>query len=305
MVSNLSVRTFRQPAPEFFNATKLSLSYLCAVASFAEQVGNLSLLNQVTVPDLWQQEAVAGLRAGKDVVVQAPTGSGKTLIFELWSNAGKNRGQAIYTVPTRALANDKLAEWRAQGWDVGIATGDLAENLGAPVLVATLETQKNRLIQGDGPALLVVDEYQMLSDLDRGLNYELAIALAPPQTQLLLLSGSVANPHDVIKWLHRLGRKAVLIRHEERPVPLEEVHANSLSYHLPSEIRGYWPRLVAKSLAEDLGPILIFAPRRQAAEAMAADLARQLPNPNPLQLSIEQKMAVGEQLAKLLKSRIA
>ncbi|MGH7972871.1 MAG: helicase-related protein, partial [Limisphaerales bacterium] len=193
----------------------------------------------------------------------------------------------------------------ARGWDVWIATGDLAENLGAPVLVATLETQKNRLIQGDGPALLVVDEYQMLSDQDRGLNYELAIGLAPPNTQLLLLSGSVENPQDVVKWLRRLGRDALLIRHEHRPVPLEEVHANSLSYHVPTEIRGYWPRLIAKALAEDLGPILVFAPRRQAAESMAADLARQLPTPNPLQLSTEQKLVVGEHLGKLLKSRIA
>src|SRR3989440_6296594 len=272
--------------------------------SLNSQLADLPALNQVTVPDLWQQEAVTALREGKDVVVQAPTGAGKTLIFELWSNQGRNRGQAIYTVPTRALANDKLAEWRARGWDVGIATGDLAENLSAPVLVATLETQKNRLIQGEGPALLVVDEYQMLSDRDRGLNYELAIALAPPQTQLLLLSGSVANPQDVVKWLHRLGRKAVLIRHDHRPVPLEEVHAGNLSYHLPSDIRGYWPRLVAKALAEDLGPILIFAPRRQAAESMAAELARQLPTPNPLQLSPEQKLIAGDHLAKLLKSRI-
>jgi superfamily II DNA/RNA helicase len=269
------------------------------------QLADLPALNQVTVPDLWQQQAVAALREGKDVVVQAPTGAGKTLIFELWSKQGKNRGQAIYTVPTRALANDKLAEWRARGWDVGIATGDLAENLNAPILVATLETQKNRLIQGDGPALLVVDEYQMLSDLDRGLNYELAIALAPAQTQLLLLSGSVANPQDVVKWLTRLGRKAMLIRHDQRPVPLEEIHANNLNYHIPSEIRGYWPRFVAKALAEDLGPILIFAPRRQAAEMLAADLARQLPTPNPLQLSTEQKLIVGEHLARLLKTRVA
>src|ERR1035438_321582 len=91
--------------------------------------------------------------------------------------------------------------------------------------VATLETQKNRLIQGEGPALLVVDEYQMLGDQDRGLNYELALALAPPKTQLLLLSGSVANPHSVVNWLQRLGRKAVLVRHDLRPVPLEEVYA--------------------------------------------------------------------------------
>lgn len=269
------------------------------------QLADLPALNLVTVPDLWQQEAVAALRAGKDVVVQAPTGAGKTLVFELWSNQGKNRGQAIYTVPTRALANDKLAEWRMRGWDVGIATGDLAENLGAPVLVATLETQKTRLLEGDGPTLLVVDEYQMLSDPDRGLNYELAMALAPPQTQLLLLSGSVANPHDLVKWLQRIGRKAELIRHEQRPVPLEEIYANNLNFHVPSEIHGYWPRLVAKALADDLGPVLIFAPRRQAAESMAAELARQLPIPNPLQLSNEQKLVVGEHLSRLLKSRIA
>src|SRR5215510_2100394 len=271
----------------------------------ASPLADIPGLNQVVVPDLWQQEAVMALREGEDVVVQAPTGSGKTLIFELWSNQGKNRGQAIYTVPTRALANDKLAEWRARRWNVGIATGDLAENLNAPVLVATLETQKNRLIHGDGPSLLVVDEYQMIRDLDRGLNYELAIALAPPQTQLLLLSGSVSNPQDVVKWLTRLGRKAVLIRHEQRPVPLEEVHANNLNFHVPGEIRGYWPRLVAKALAEDLGPILIFAPRRQAAEAMARDLSRQLPCPNPLQLTVEQKLIAGPHLERMLKARIA
>ena len=269
------------------------------------QFADLPALNQVTVPDLWQQQAVSALREGRDVVVQAPTGAGKTLIFELWSNGGKNRGQAIYTVPTRALANDKLAEWRARGWDVGIATGDLAENLHAPILVATLETQKNRLIQGDGPALLVVDEYQMIGDADRGLNYELALALAPPQTQFLLLSGSVANPDAVVRWLTRLGRNAVLIRHEHRPVPLEEVHATNLNYHVPSEIHGYWPRFAAKALAEDLGPILIFAPRRHAAESMAAELARNLPTPNPLQLSADQKLLVGDHLAKMLKSRVA
>lgn len=297
-VRSLSVRRLLSPRLD-------SCGSRLIVSGFVSPFAELPALNQVAVPDLWQQQAVTALRSGQDVVVQAPTGAGKTLIFELWSNQGKNRGQAIYTVPTRALANDKLAEWRARGWDVGIATGDLAENLDAPILVATLETQKSRLIQGEGPSLLVVDEYQMLSDADRGLNYELALALAPAETQFLLLSGSVSNPQDVVKWLQRLGRKATLIRHEHRPVPLEEVHASSLSYHLPSEIRGYWPRLVAKALAEDLGPVLVFAPRRQSAESMAAELARQLPNPNPLQLSTEQKLVAGEHLAKLLKARVA
>jgi superfamily II DNA/RNA helicase len=275
------------------------------VQSPAESPDLAPALNQMIVPDLWQQQAVAALRDGKDVVVQAPTGSGKTLIFEVWSNHGKPRGQAIYTVPTRALANDKLAEWRARGWNVGISTGDLSDNLDAPVIVATLETQKGRLIRGEGPALLVIDEYQMIADADRGLNYELAIALAPAHTQLLMLSGSVSNPHEIVRWLNRLGRRAELVRHEQRPVPLEEVFANNLNYSVPSEIRGYWPRFMAKALAEDLGPVLVFAPRRAAAEAMAAEVARWLPVPNPLQLSDAQRKLAGEHLAKMLKARVA
>src|SRR5205085_5772571 len=194
------------------------------------------------VPDLWQQEAVRALREEKDVVVQAPTGSGKTYIFELLYPSLK--GQAIFTVPTRALANDKLAEWRARGWDVGVATGDLALNLNAKVLVATLETQRARFLRRDGPKLLVVDEYQMIADPVRGVHYELALALAPPQTQLLLLSGSVQNPQDVVAWLRRIGRDAILISHDERPVPLEQVDLQSLSDSQFVTTRNIWPRLI-------------------------------------------------------------
>src|ERR1043165_2732823 len=198
------------------------------------------------VPDLWQQEAVRGLRDGKDVIVQAPTGSGKTYIFELLYPSLK--GQAIFTVPTRALANDKLAEWRARGWDVGIATGDLALNLNAKVLVAPLETQRARFLRRDGPTLLVVDEYQMISDPVRGVHYELALALAPPETQLLLLSGSVQNPQAVVSWFQRIGRDPVLISHNERPVPLEEIDLRALPEVGFLQVREFWPRSIARAL---------------------------------------------------------
>src|SRR3954452_6586408 len=114
----------------------------------------------LVVPDLWQQEAVRALQAGKDVVVHAPTGAGKTYIFELLYPSLK--GQAVFTVPTRALANDKLAEWRPRGCDVAIATGALALNLEAKVVVATLETQLSRFLRREGPPLLVVDEYPLI-----------------------------------------------------------------------------------------------------------------------------------------------
>ena len=257
------------------------------------------------VPDLWQHDAITNLRDRRDVIVSAPTGAGKTLIFELWANEGKPKGQSIYTVPTRALANDKVAEWRQKGWNVGIATGDLSENLDAPIIVGTLEAQKNRILQGSGPKLLVIDEYQMIGDQERGLNYELAIAQAPSTTQLLLLSGSVNNPQRIEQWLARLGRKAITIKFERRPVPLEEVFPIHLHHTLPRQITSYWAKVMAKALAEDLGPILLFAPRRAAAEKLAKELARQLPNPNPLLLTDEQKRAVGDTLAKSLTARIA
>ena len=257
----------------------------------------------LVVPDLWQQEAVRALRDGKDVVVQAPTGSGKTYIFELLYPSLK--GQAIFTVPTRALANDKLAEWRACGWDVGIATGDLALNLGAKVLVATLETQRARFLRRDGPKLLVVDEYQMIADPVRGVHYELALALAPPETQLLLLSGSVQNPQDVVAWFQRIGRDPVLISHDERPVPLEEIDLRALPESQFVQTKSFWPRMIGKALRAELAPVLVFAPRRNASEEMAQAIASAVTPRDPLPLSAEQEMLAGKRLAKLLRSRVA
>jgi superfamily II DNA/RNA helicase len=257
----------------------------------------------MVVPDLWQQEAVRALRDGKDVVVQAPTGSGKTFIFELLYPSLK--GQAIFTVPTRALANDKLAEWRARGWDVGIATGDLALNLGAKVLVATLETQRARFLRRDGPGLLVVDEYQMIADPVRGVHYELALALAPPETQLLLLSGSVQNPQDVVAWFQRIGRDPVLISHNERPVPLEEIDLRVLPESQFVQAKSFWPRMIGKALRAELAPVLVFAPRRNASEEMAQAIASALSLRDPLSLSPEQEALAGKRLAKLLRSRVA
>ena len=257
----------------------------------------------LVVPDLWQQNAVRALRDGKDVVVQAPTGSGKTYIFELLYPSLK--GQAIFTVPTRALANDKLAEWRARGWDVGIATGDLAINLSAKVLVATLETQRARFLRRDGPQLLVVDEYQMIADPVRGVHYELALALAPPETQLLLLSGSVQNPHDVVAWFRRIGRDPVLISHDERPVPLEEIDLRVLSDSAFVQTKSFWPRMIGKALRAELAPVLVFAPRRNASEEMAQAIASAMSLRDPLPLSAEQEALAGKRLAKLLRSRVA
>ncbi|MDQ3623275.1 MAG: DEAD/DEAH box helicase, partial [Verrucomicrobiota bacterium] len=175
----------------------------------------------------------------------------------------------------------------------------------AKIVVATLETQKGKFLQRTGPKLLVVDEYQMVADPVRGRNYELALALAPPDTQLLLLSGSVANPQDVVEWLRRIGRDAVLVSHGERPVPLEEVDLQTLPNRTLSSVQGWWPRLITNALRAGLGPVLLFAPRRNAAEDLAQQLAGSLPADDPLLLSAEQEHLAGRRLAKLLARRVA
>jgi superfamily II DNA/RNA helicase len=258
---------------------------------------------RLILPDHWQQVALAALRRGEDVVVQAPTGAGKTHVFELLVESG-HRGQAVYTVPTRALANDKRAEWLAAGWDVGIATGDLSENLGAPVVVATLETQRHRFLEGQHPDLLVVDEYQMIADLRRGAAYETVLALAPKETQLLLLSGSIANPKAAAEWLRGLGRTVTLVEEQRRPVPLEEVWLDTLETKEPEGVRSPIARAVIKGILSDLGPILVFAPRRRAAEQIARDIAHGLPLGNGPQLSPAQRAMAGEDLYRLLRQGV-
>lgn len=261
------------------------------------------------LPDLWQREAISALIGGEDVIVSAPTGAGKTFIFESLVRAHKMPAagrQAIFTVPTRALANEKWREWKQLGWKVGIATGDLAIDTDAPVLVATLETQRERFLAGKGPQLLVVDEYQMIGDRQRGLNYELALALAPPETRLLLLSGSVANPGEVAAWLRRLGRPARVVETVERPVPLEEIPVEGLPRTAPPKYANFWHRLALGVLLSQGGPLLIFAPHRRSAEKIAKKIAEVLPEDDPIRLGEKRlEQACSAELARLLKRRVA
>ena len=266
------------------------------------------LESRLALPDLWQQEAIRALQQRRDVIVDAPTGAGKTFVFEYLVNAGfPARGeQAVYTVPTRALANDKWREWQRRGWRVGLATGDASEEVDAPVLVATLETQRERLLSGTGPRLLVIDEYQMLADHRRGLGYELVLAQAPPETQLLLLSGSVANPAEVAGWLQRLGRTVEVVRTGKRPVPLDEIPLGALPNRAPHVIRDPWARLAVSALLSDQGPLLIFAPQRRAAEQIAKAIAAALPDDDPLPSDARDLLRTcGPELHRVLRKRVA
>jgi superfamily II DNA/RNA helicase len=267
-------------------------------------------LQKLVLPDRWQAAAIRALEAGRDVVIDAPTGAGKTYVFERWVEQTNFARRALFTVPTRALANDKFAEWRARGWRVGIITGDVTIDPGAPLIVATLEAVQTQITSKRATdlapfQLLVVDEYHWLADLSRGNHYEGALLSAPLSLQLLLLSGAVANPLDVAAWLRRLGRDVEVVAHAERPVPLEEVEVDDLIAGLPRTIEGFWSRRIAGALREGLGPVLVFAPHRHDAERLARQFSRELPLADPLTLTPEQEQLAGPALTKLLRNRVA
>lgn len=285
------------------------------------RLDDFSGLQRLVLPDAWQAKAISALKSGHDVIIDAPTGAGKTYIFERWAEQTNFAKRALFTVPTRALANDKYAEWKARGWKVGITTGDVTVDTDAPVVVATLEAVQGWInFSGLTPSanlpaaieaqkqrfsVLVIDEYHWLADPYRGNHYEGAIAAADLSLQLLLLSGAVANPEDVAQWLERLGRRVELVQTKQRPVPLEEIDVDDLVGGLPKTVQGFWSRRVAGALREGLGPVLVFAPHRQDAERLARQLAHELPLGEPLTLSPEQELICGPALVKLLKHRVA
>src|SRR5207253_1480170 len=113
-------------------------------------------------------------------------------------------------------------------------------------------------------------------------------------------------------WIQRIGRHAVLIEHKTRPVPLEETDLGNLpdsqfvQSRSPSRTGGsFWPRMIGRAMRADLTPVLVFAPRRAAAEQIAQAIAAALPVRDPLRLTPAQEATAGKNLTKLLRNRVA
>jgi len=181
-------------------------------------------------PDPFQLQALAALEF-EDVLVTAPTGSGKTWIAREEIRRLLETGQrAWYTTPLKALTNSKYAEFSEEfGADrVGILTGDRKENSDAPLIVGTTEIFRNQLFDslrgGEevGADLVVFDEAHYLADEERGHVWEEAIILTPPRIRMLLLSATIGNAEEFASWIAEVRgvHCGVVTRPGARPVPL-------------------------------------------------------------------------------------
>ena len=176
--------------------------------------------------DRFQVEANAAIDAGRNVLVAAPTGSGKTVVAEhAVAQALATGRRAFYTTPIKALSNQKYADLvRAYGADqVGLLTGDTAVNPGAPVVVMTTEVLRNMVYGGatlDDLAWVVLDEVHYLQDAYRGPVWEEVIIHTPPHARFVCLSATVSNAEELAGWIEAVrGRTETVVEHE-RPVEL-------------------------------------------------------------------------------------
>ncbi len=182
------------------------------------------------VPDDFQIEALQAIET-QDVLVTAPTGSGKTWIAREEIRRLLEKGQrAWYTTPLKALTNSKYQEFGAEfgAENVGILTGDRKENWNAPLIVGTTEIYRNQLFdalrQGEQVKtdFVILDEAHYLADEERGHVWEEAIILSPPRIRLLLLSATIGNAREFAAWIGEVrGTKVKIInRAGSRPVEL-------------------------------------------------------------------------------------
>jgi ATP-dependent RNA helicase HelY len=194
--------------------------------------------------DSFQLEAMAHIRDGQSVMVAAPTSAGKTVVaeFALW-RALQSGSRAIYTTPIKALSNQKRRDLEVMfPGQVGLLTGDRSEQPDAPIVVMTTEVLRNMLVED--PASLhwvtcvVFDEVHYLADPDRGTVWEESIITCPLHIQLVCLSATIANAEEIAAWIGGTHRAISLVRHDERPVPLEHFYFTEEQLHLVRDESG-------------------------------------------------------------------
>ncbi len=179
------------------------------------------------VPDRFQIEAFGVIDRGHDLLVAAPTSSGKTLVAEYAVERALHDGRrAFYTTPIKALSNQKLRDLgELWGRDtVGLMTGDQVVRPDAPVVVMTTEVLRNMIYARsgalDGLGVVVLDEVHYLMDPYRGPVWEEVIVHLDPAVRLVCLSATVSNASEVRDWLTTVRGPAGHVVEHRRPVEL-------------------------------------------------------------------------------------
>ena len=177
-------------------------------------------------PDKFQEEAVNDVKNGNNVLVVAPTGSGKTYIAEKSIDHYLSKQKNIfYTTPIKALSNQKYNDFNKQGIRTGLLTGDRSIDKDAELVIATTEILRNMIFSKDSKlintGLIILDEVHYLADKERGTTWEEILIHANKDINFLSLSATINNKNEFLEWLVSLRGATSLIHTSTRPIPLE------------------------------------------------------------------------------------
>jgi superfamily II RNA helicase len=174
-----------------------------------------------------QEEAILQLYDDKNVILNTPTGSGKSLVATaLHFNSLAKGKRSVYTCPIKALVNEKFLNLcRDFGPEnVGMITGDGSVNPQAPIICCTAEILANMsLRQGKLTPFndIIMDEFHYYSDKQRGVAWQIPL-LTLSEARFLLMSATLSDMTTFQEGLFKLTKKdCVIVSSQDRPVPLE------------------------------------------------------------------------------------
>lgn len=268
------------------------------------------------ITDLYPPQADAiqkGVLKNKNLLLSVPTAAGKTLIAEMCmvKSILTDGGRCLYIAPLKALASEKYNDFKNKyaplGIEVGLAIGDADSPIPHlnryNILVATAE-KVDSLLRSKSQGLInalsvtVLDEIHFINDASRGPTLEILTARIRqlnPGTQILALSATVSNAHEMAQWLN-----AELVLSDWRPIPLKE----GVYFNERIQFNRYGTRLIHEDPSDDLsklvldtmkgkGQVLIFVNSRRSTQAVSQQIGK----------SVSSMLSAGEkeQLAALAK----
>ncbi|MBI4020230.1 MAG: DEAD/DEAH box helicase [Candidatus Aenigmarchaeota archaeon] len=241
----------------------------------------------------------SGLLSNRNMVVAAPTASGKTLIAEIAALDAISKGKkVVYIVPLRSLASEKYEEFKEKYEPLGIKTaisvGDLDSSdpwLGRYDIIITTSEKADSLLRhgipwADSIGLVIADEIHLLDSPNRGPTLEVVLTRLRQtcSPRILALSATISNHEELAKWLD-----AVPVKSDYRPVKLYMGVCNGDKVEFNPkktlEVKNENPILDIVNQTLKLNKqILLFISTRKSAESTAEKIGKSI-SLNPKELS--------------------
>uniref|UniRef100_A0A8C8TR72 Activating signal cointegrator 1 complex subunit 3 n=1 Tax=Peromyscus maniculatus bairdii TaxID=230844 RepID=A0A8C8TR72_PERMB len=232
-----------------------------------------------------------------NVLLGAPTGSGKTVAAELAIFRVFNKyptSKAVYIAPLKALVRERMDDWKIRieeklGKKVIELTGDVTPDMKsiaqADLIVTTPEKwdgvsrswQNRNYVQQ--VTILIIDEIHLLGE-ERGPVLEVIVSRTnfisshtEKPVRIVGLSTALANARDLADWLNIKQMGLFNFRPSVRPVPLE-VHIQGFpgQHYCPRMASMNKPAFQAIRSHSPAKPVLIFVSSRRQTRLTALEL---------------------------------